>query len=112
MQLKATLDQIYRMSMDLATTRSLLDAEAQVRRQQDAGGASTSKGHNTPTQWSMLQGKKTPSMISCRKAPSRGLSISLPRQEGTDDSAHSSSSQDSGDGSRKWRFFYIGKDHS
>lgn len=72
-QLQVALDQIHNMSVDLVTTRSLLDARP--RRQQDDGRANTSKGQKS---WSMAsdpkqeKGKKTPSLASNRKAPSRG----------------------------------------
>ena len=65
-QLTTALDRIHNMSMDLATIWSLLDAEAQVRRQQDAGGASTSKGQIGPTLWSMLKVKMIPSVAGSR----------------------------------------------
>lgn len=75
-QLQSALDHIHNLFVDLATTRSLLDA--QMRRQQNNGGASTSKGQTRPIWWSMLQGKgkKTPSIADSKKAPSRGPSLS------------------------------------
>ena len=109
-QLQAALDQIQNLFVDLATTRSLLDAGAKPKGRQhdDDGGASTSKGQK----WVKLEivlnkGKETPSLTSSKKTPSRvgsegassrGPSISL-RGAG-DDGASSNSSGDSEDVTR------------
>ena len=58
------------------------------------------------------KGKKIPSLASSRKAPLRGPSISLHGHEDTDAGASSRLSEDSEDGSRKWRFLRARKDHS
>ena len=76
-QLQSTLNQIHKLSIDLATTRSLLDPLP--RRQQDDGGASTSKGQKWLVFGSNFidKGEKRPSLASNRKAPFRGPSVSL-----------------------------------
>ena len=111
-QLQSALDQIHNLSVDLATTRSLLDAGS--RRQHGDSGPSTSKGQKWPGLGAAgYKGKKTPSLASSsKKAPSRagsegassrGPSISL-RGAG-DDGASSSSLEDSEDVPRTtWRF--------
>ena len=98
-QLQAALDQIHKLSMDLATTRSLLEEGGRPRQQQpqqpqqqkhDDGGASTSKGQKWVKLETVLdtymKGKKTPSLadsdrvlssMGSGKAPSKGRSISL-----------------------------------
>ena len=127
--LKATLDQIHNIFVDLAAMRSLLDAKAQARRQQDAVEASTYKGQIDQPPWGTLstiftiarKGKKVPSEAHSRKAPnrtnnkkapSRGPSLSLYGHEDTDAGASSSSSEDIEDGSKEWRFLKARKDHS
>ena len=96
-RLQAALDQIQNLSVDLATTRSLLDAgtKPQGRQQKDDGGASTSKGQK----WVKLEivldkGKKTPSRAGSEGASSKGPSISF---HGAGDEGPSSSSSKRGD---------------
>ena len=114
-QLQAALNQIQNLSMDLATTRSLLDAGAKPKWKQhmDDSGASTSKGQKwVKLEIALNKGEKTPSLTSSNKTPSRagsegassrGPSISL-RGAG-DDGASSSSSRDNEDVPRTtWRF--------
>ena len=125
-QLQATLDQIHKLLVDLATTRSLLEAGGRPRQQQpqqpqqqnhDDGGASTSNGQKWVKLETVLdthmKGKKTPSLadndrvpssMGSGKAPSKGRSISL-RGAGDDRPSSSSSSEDgSRDVPRSWRF--------
>ena len=118
-QLQAALNQIHNLSIDRATTRSLLDAGS--RRQHGDSGPSTSKGQKGPGLGATgYEGKKTPSLASnSKKAPSRvgneraclgGLSISL-RGAG-DDGASPSSSKDSEDVPKTtWRFLRQQKGH-
>ena len=121
--LQAALDQINKLSVDLATTRSLLDAGGRPRQQQpqqpqqqkihDGSGPSTSTGLKKPVLDAQMKGKKTPSLadsdkvpssIGRGKVPSKGRSISL-RGAGDDGPSSSSSSEDgSRDVPRSWRF--------
>ena len=118
-QLQSALDQIHNLSVDLATTRSLLDAGS--RRQHGDSGPSTSKGQKWPGLGAAgYKGKKTPSLASSsKKAPSRagsegassrGPSISL--RGASDDGASSSSSEEGEDVPRTtWRFLRQRKGH-
>lgn len=107
--------------MNLAMTRSLLDASTKPkgRQRKDDGGASTSKGQKWVKLETVLdKGKKTPSVTSSRKTPSRagsegasskGPSISF---HGAGDEGPSSSSSESGEDVPRttWRFLRQRKD--
>ena len=114
-ELKVALDQIHDLSVDLATTRSLLDAAPQQKPVEGQAGTSgapqTSEGHK-PLQVPLTtdqKGKKTPSRASSRKTPSRCPSLSL--HGGSDIGADSSlSSQE--ETPKSWRFLRSRKGRS
>ena len=125
-QLQAALDQIQKLSVDLATTRSLFDTGAggrpfpqqppQQQQQQkvdDGAGPSTSTRKKKPKLDAQKKGKKTPSLVGSDapsvtgrgKAPSRSRSLSLLDTDNDGPRYSSSSSEDgSRDVPRSWRF--------
>ena len=109
-ELKAALAQINDLSVNLASTRSLLDAVPQQKAAE--GQAGTSQRQQTSIDQQPLQvlstaaqkGKKTPSRTSSKKAPSVCPSLTMQSLQGSQAAGTDSSSSSQEETPKSWRF--------